>query len=263
MARTTFVTSFMALPLALALGGCGEVDTPYDPLVKCAMYLKMDEAAFAGAAGEVKDACGGDDNGKAIAGVTTVDNGARGRAAQFTDINTQCIEVPDSPRLRPDAQLTMSAWVMPTNLDATTAAFGVISKRTSKDVDDSYNLSLWTGKKPWVELQNSPDRFSGKAMMVNGRWTQLTVVYDGAQVRGERVRLFVDGVLDTVGAEDSPSLGGAAIPLNIGCMPGIDETEPGRPVIKQGFLGKLDDVIVWTRALSDTEVADWYAATPL
>jgi hypothetical protein len=112
-----------------------------------------------------------------------------------------------------------------------------------------------------VELQNSPDRFPGKAMMVNARWTQLTVVYDGVQGRGERVRLFVDGVLDTVGAEDSPMLAGAAIPLNIGCMPGIDDTEPGKPVLKQSFLGQIDDVIVWTRVLSDTEVFDWYTAT--
>lgn len=245
----------------VGLTGCGEVDNPYDPLVKCAMYLKMDEASFSGAPGEVKDECGGDDNGKAIAGVTTVENGIRGRAAQFTNILTQCIEVPDSPRIRPTDQLTMSAWVLPTNLDATTAAFGIISKRTSKDVDDSYNLSLWTGKKPWVELQNSPDRFPGKATMVGGRWSQLTVVYDGALGRGERVRLFVDGVLDTVGAEDSPMLASAAIPLNIGCMPGIDETEPSKPRVLQGFLGQLDDVIVWTRVLSDTEVLDWYNET--
>lgn len=261
MTRTTRMTlGPLFIAMSWALAACGEVDAPYDPLVDCAMYLKMDEASWNGTVGEVQDACGGDDRGTARAGVTTADNGARGRAGVFTDRLTHCIDVPDSARLHPADQLTMSAWVMPRGLGLSQEAFGIISKRTRKDVDDSYNLSVWTMDKAWVELQNSPDRFSGKATLVNNKWTQLTVVYDGALIRGERVRLFVDGVLDSVGPEDSPMLASAAIPLRVGCMPGIDESDMNKPV-NQGFVGLLDDVVVWTRALGDNEVTDWYTAT--
>lgn len=252
MAAATLVAAVGAVS-----GGCGQVDEP-DPLAQdCAFYAAMDEESWSGAIGEVRDSCGGDDPGTARPGVTTVPNGRRGRAGSFPT-REACIEVPDSPRLRPSSALTMSAWVMPTALDGTSQeAFGIISKRAQRDVDDSYNLSLWTGDRAWVELDDSVERFPAMAVVRNARWTQLTVVYDGTRLKGERVRVFQDGVLDTVGTENSASLGGSPIPLRIGCMPSVD----AGVLYNQGFLGLLDDVVVWTRALRDAEVADWYERT--
>jgi Concanavalin A-like lectin/glucanases superfamily len=247
------------LPVAaISLTACGDVDAP-DPLIqRCAMYLTMDQETWSGS-GSVLDDCGGDDHGTPAVGVTTVPNGSRGRAASFTDRENSCIEVPDSPQLRPTDELTLSAWVMPKGLTGEDdEAFGIISKRAGRDLDDSYNLSLWTGDVAWVELQNAGERFGGKSKLVNDRWTQVTMVYDGKLQPGERVRLFVDGVLDTVGTEGSPTLGSAPIPLRVGCMLGIDSA---MMPTKQSFVGLLDDVVVWTRALGDTEVGEWYQRT--
>jgi hypothetical protein len=247
------------LAAAIPLTACGTVDDP-DPLIqRCAMYLTMDQETWSGM-GSVLDECGGDDNGTPRTGVTTVPNGSRGRAASFTDRAQSCIDVPDSERLRPSDELTLSAWVMPKGLTgAPEEAFGIISKRTRRDQDDSYNLSLWTGDKAWVELQNSGERFGGMTTFVNDRWTQVTMVYDGKLQPGERVRLFVDGALDTVGNEGSPILGGAAIPLRVGCMPGVSETT--MMATNQSFIGLLDDVVIWTRALGDSEVNEWFQRT--
>lgn len=252
-----------AIPSVLALGAlgtaaCGNVEDP-DPLIqRCAVYLTMDQEGWKGSAGEVLDECGGDDHGIARAGVTTVPNGTRGRAASFPDRNG-CIDIPDSVRLRPTDSLTLSAWILPkglTNVDE--EAFGIISKRTRKDVDDSYNLSLWTGNKLWVELQDSGERFPGNATFVNEKWTQVTMVYDGQRLPGERVRTYVDGLLDVVGAESSAMLSASAVPLRVGCMPGLNT---GGTMTNQGFIGQIDDVVVWTRSLGDAEVAEWYRRT--
>jgi MSHA biogenesis protein MshQ len=245
--------------VAWHLAACGAVDDP-DPIVQgCAFYAAMDEESWNGTTGEVADSCGGDDNGTARPGVTTVANGTRGRAASFVNRNG-CIDVPDSARIRPTDVLTLSAWVMPKALTAQPQeAFGIISKRTRKDVDDSYNLSLWTGNKVWVELQDSGDRMAGNAVLMNDRWTQITMVYDGGRLPGERVRTYIDGLLDLVSSESSPMLSSSAVPLRIGCMPGLDESSG--MAVNQGFIGLIDDVVVWKRILGDTEVADWYRRT--
>jgi Concanavalin A-like lectin/glucanases superfamily len=238
-----------------ALLACGQVERP-DPLAKgCALYQPMDEVMWNGTVGEVVDACGGDDLGTARPGVTTVPNGSRGRAAKFAT-RAGCIEVPDSPNLRPTAALTMSAWIQPTALsDQSQEAFGIISKRVRKDIEDAFNVSVWTGNKIWVELADSGDRFPGKAALVNGRWTQVTIVYDGARLPGERVRSYLDGALDSVDPESSASLGSSGVPLRVGCMPAVDDAGV---MVNQGFIGLIDDVVVWTRALDDVEVSTWY-----
>jgi Concanavalin A-like lectin/glucanases superfamily len=252
-------SSLSALVLAAALlAGCGNVEDP-DPLIqRCAMYLTMDQEGWKGTPGEVLDECGGDDPGAARAGVTTVPNGSRGRAASFPN-RSGCIDVPDSVRLRPTDALTLSAWIYPTGLTGEDEeAFGIISKRTGKDLDDSYNLSLWTGDKLWVELQDSGERFPGNTRFTNNQWTQVTMVYDGQRLPGERVRTYVNGLLDLVGAESSAMLSSAAVPLRVGCMHGVNAM---MMPTNQGFIGQLDDVVIWTRSLGDAEVAEWYRRT--
>lgn len=248
-----------AAALAWPLAACGNVEEP-DPLIQgCSFYAAMDEETWNGTAGEVKDSCGGDDNGKALDGVVTVPNGKRGRAALFPMSRKGCIEVPDSINLRPTDALTMSAWVNPTGLmGGDQEALGIISKRSGKDLDDSYNLSLWTNDKAWVELQNSDDRMGGNTTIMNGRWTQITAVYDGTKLPSERVRLYINGTQDRVLSETANALSSAAIPLRIGCMIGLNSSNM---TTTQSFVGQMDDVVIWKRPLSGDEVTAWYRAT--
>lgn len=258
-ALSTLPAAALGTALAWQLAACGNVEDP-DPLIQgCSFYATMDEETWNGTPGEVKDSCGGDDHGKALAGVVTVPNGARGRAASFPTDRKGCIEVPDSIRLRPTDALTMSAWVNPTGLlGGDQEALGIISKRTQKDVDDSYNLSLWTNDKAWVELQNSDDRMGGNTTILNNRWTQITAVYHGTKLPSERVRLYVNGTQDRVLTETAMSLSSADIPLRIGCMLGLTSANV---MTTQSFVGLMDDVVIWKRPLSGDEVAEWFRVT--
>jgi len=257
MQHRLFVAGTLASALAIA-SGCGEVATPPDAGDElgslrqgCAVMLRMNEASWSGA-GSVVDACGGDHNGTPSGGIATEPNGVRGRAGRFD--GTGCITIADAPELRPTTQLTMSAWVLPTALNDVDA-YGVISKRVDMETQSAYNLFLWTEDHAWVSIEGNGDRFANRTPLVNNRWTQLTVVYDGSRAQAERVRVFVDGGIDVAGSEMAASIAPHTSPLQIGCMP-----SPSSQTM-QYFRGSLDEVAIWTRALSDPEVGQWFTAT--
>ncbi len=227
-------------------------DGGLDPLLTgCVVRLMMDEPSWSGLSGEVGDACGDDDRGTAIAGATTVADGVRGRAGQFGGGST-CVRIADRAALHAGAALTFSAWVFPIALDGVTS-FGLVSKRNDVAVDAEYSVFLWTDDHVYVDIDNENDRFDGATALVNGAWQQVTVVYDGAASSVARVRIYVDGVLDVVGPESSASATATDADLFIGCLPVSSPT--------QGFEGKLDEVVIWSRALSAIEVAAWHAQT--
>jgi hypothetical protein len=216
----------------------------------CVVIQHMDEMVWAGAPGEVVDECGGDHNGTASGGVTTVDGGVRGRAGSFN--GQGCIRVEDAAALHASTGLTMSAWIQPTALNGVDA-FGVVSKRIDTAMQSAYNVYVWTGNKVYVDLDGEDDRFSGVRTISNNVWTQITVVYSGVEAQPERVRVYIDGALDVVAAETSPSLPAFTSPLQIGCLPSS--------LAVQNFVGLLDEVVVWTRALSPEEVRIWHELT--
>jgi len=243
-----------------ALAGCGQVAAPADDappdadlgalLNGCALLEHMDEPAWSGVAGEVKDACGDDDNGTALGGVTTVDGGVRGRAGNFD--GNGCIELGDAASLHASTGLTISAWVNPSGLNAIDAN-GIVSKRIDTGIDASYSVYIWTGDKVWVDLDGENDRFPGTRTISNGAWSQITVVYDGTDIIQQRVHVFVDGSLDITSGESSASLPPLTAPPHVGCLPSSQAV--------QNFKGLIDEVAIWTRPLSGAEVAAWYEMT--
>jgi hypothetical protein len=65
--------------------------------------------------------------------------------------------------------------------------------------------------------------------------------------------VYVNGSLDVTMKETSAALTSYPSTLHVGCMPAA--TTP------QNFIGQLDEVAIWNRALSDAEIAQWYANT--
>jgi hypothetical protein len=217
----------------------------------CAVMLRMDEPSWSGP-GSVIDACGGDHDGTPSGTIATTQDGVRGRAGRF--LGDGCITIDDAPALRAGAALTMSAWVLPTALNDVDA-YGVISKRLDMELESAYNLTLWTENHAWVDIEGKDNRFANKTQLVNNRWTQLTVVYDGARRDDTAVRIFVNGALDAHGPEAAASISPYTAPLRVGCLP-----SPSNQTM-QYFEGLLDEVAVWTRALSDAEITQWFEAT--
>ena len=261
----------LALFASIVVGGCRlhfdaaaeapadtSADVPVEPVEfgrGCAVGLRMDEAAWTGAPGEVIDACGGDDNGVAVERAQRADDRERGAVGEFP-APSGCVRIADAPALHATTELTLSAWIYPLALDGINP-FGVIAKRSDFTVDDAeYTMFVWTGNTVWVDLDGRNDRNHGTRPLINGAWQQLTVVFDGSLPAPQRVAIYLDGALDAVVAESSASLAPRPNALSIGCLPELPATKP-----QLALAGRIDDAAVWTRAFTASEVAAWYAAT--
>jgi hypothetical protein len=248
------------LLLLAIVPGCGNVRPPPDapPTIDlargCVMKALMDETSWAGP-NPVQNACGTTAGSITGTGATTIVDPTRARVGSFS--SNACVEFASDDTLHGGTGLTLSAWVRPTGLDGQTSN-GVITKRIDKAVKSEYSLFVWTGNHVWVDLGDT-DRYSGTATLSNDVWTQLTAVFDSSRGSTDRVRLFINGVLDPLQHATIGNLGATLpsydSPLHLGCTPAPSAVPP----TQQTFLGQLDNVTIWNRALTDDEIAQLYA----
>jgi hypothetical protein len=226
---------------------------PPDFMTGCAVMLHMDEDSWidhgsgSGSGSDLANACLPSAPGLATGGATPVVDPIRGRVGRFGP--TSCVTLDDRAELRAQSAVTTSAWVRMTGDPS--GSFGIVAKRVR--VGGEYNMFVWTDSRVWVDIDTANDRFTGTGAVPTDQWMQLTMVYDGSLLRGERIHVYLDGMLDSVGPESSASITPDGSPLAIGCLP-LDG-------LVQNFIGELDDVAVWTRAFSAADVAAWYNAT--
>lgn len=225
-------------------------------LVGCTLGLAMDEPSWAGG---VVDRCAGHHDGTATGGAAPVDDPERGRVGELVG-GASCVIVPDAPELRGGGALTASAWVRPTQLAP--GSFGVVSKRVNFGANTAYSVFLWTANNGsgtvnhlYVDIDAEDDRFEDPGDEFLDTWRQITVVFDGSQPTAQRVAIYVDGAFRTHAPETSSTIGVPALPpdVYVGCLP------LGGPA--QSLVGRIDDVMLWSRALPAAEVAAWYQAT--
>lgn len=221
-----------------------------DPLMAgCEGLWKMDEATWTGG---VIDSCGGDDNGVPSGNALLEDDPLRGRVARTSD---GCITVPDSPRMRPGAAFTLSAWIKP---NCMCDDEGIITKRTGFGNDSAFALYLTKNGGVdyhlWVDVDTEDNRFEHSGDTFGMGWRLVTVTFDGSKARAERVSIYLDGALKAHAPEDATSVRaptGTPPPVSIGCLPNGGYS----------LNGLVDDVAMWSRALSASEVQAWYART--
>jgi hypothetical protein len=251
------------LCLLALCAGCGSVqplpDAGIDLMRGCVLKAQMEEASWANAS-SVTNSCGGAGGtisvtpSSASIGAAPAMDASRNRVGSFSGDAT-CIDFANTPALHGTTGLTMSAWIRPTALD-NVDSFGIITKRSDRSVKSEYSLFVWTGNHVWVDLGDS-DRFSGTAILTNNVWVQVTAVFDGTRLASDRVRLFVNGVLDPLQHTTIGNLGTTLpsydAPVHVGCTPAP------AAMTQQTFNGNLDDVTIWDRALSDDEIAKLYA----
>lgn len=178
-----------------------------------------------------RDSSGAARNG-AVSGATWTTAGKNGGALKFDGVN-DWVTVADADALDLTTAWTLSAWVRP---ESTTPWQTIALKEAGAGM--SYGLyarsdlagpSVWTSTS-WIYRP---------AALAQTTWTHVT-----ATMSGGTLRFYVDGVLRetlTSAAAPVPSTG----PLRIG----------GNAVWGEWFKGTIDDVRVYKRALSATEVA--------
>lgn len=164
--------------------------------------------------------------------------GMVGGAARFPDHSY--IEVPDHQRFHL-VEMTLHAWVKPAadqRIDAQ-----IISKQ------GSYGLAMPRNEAMKFYFWHM-DRVIDRPFPVD-RWVNLCATFDGA-IR----RFYVDGV--RIASITSPTPPATRDPIRIGALEGLSKD------VDRYFQGAIDEVRVYSRALSDDEVRLLYlqAASP-
>ena len=186
----------------------------------------------AGAGSTVIDLSGHGNNGTVV-NATWSTAGMYGDALSFNG-HSAMVNVPDSASLHLTSGMTLEAWVLPTVVS--NAWRDVIYKG-----NDNYYLeatSYYTKPAGGVIIGSSHvEAFAGSPLARN-TWAHLAVTYDGA-----KLRLYVNGILVSSTAHTG-NIETSNNPLQIG----------GDSIFGQYFAGLIDEVRVYNRALSSSEI---------
>ncbi len=197
----------------------------------------------------ITDVSGNGNNGTAVNAVRMP--GKVGSAYRFVD--GSCIRVPDSAGLSMSGgnALTVMAWINHTGGCASDHGV-IVNKEFTYELgvectSNALQHALWTTPTRWTWL--------GTRTVTLNQWQHVATTWDGTTARR-----YIDGQL----VESFP-VGGALIPqatgLGIGCRH-VNQAGDGKDVGPvSSFTGSIDEVMVYSRALTAQELAAYHAAT--
>lgn len=154
--------------------------------------------------------------------------------------------------------LTIEAWVKPTT--CSTGLHYLVAKKDEAG-KLSYYLALYDCK-PTTTVVGSGFEFANSSITLEaGKWTHLAATWDGST---RAMKIYINGTLDTTAeAEESTSdMNDTASPVVLG-----GDYDSSVPQYIPSFNGTLDEVRIWSRALTPAEVmssaqaglrADWH-----
>jgi hypothetical protein len=171
--------------------------------------------------------------------------------ALYLDGSGALAELADNPLVQfGTSDFTVECWICPTMLDVDSAH----KRRRLLDKglwpDAWWNIDIWSDGRVQMEMSDA-GRQSGTTVSDGGvtenRWTHLAIVVDR---KGSATRYYLNGVLDST--KDLPATFIGALD-----MAGKSLTTG----IWQPFIGLLDDLRVYRRALTDGEIQASFEAS--
>ena len=180
--------------------------------------------------GTIVDSSGQGNNGVPVSlGTTTSPTiGKIGQALKFSGSNY--IDIPSSSSLNPTAAITVNAWTKTTN---TTPGYRYITTKH----DDSFYFAINPSQQAAFYLAGVGGWLNGTSAINDGKWHLVTGTYDGANMR-----IYVDGV------QQNSLVASGAI------TSGVTSVQIGSRSSASDWPGSIDDVRIYNRALSATEV---------
>jgi hypothetical protein len=197
-------------------------------------YWKLDEGA-----GTIAYDSSGYDNDGTIYGAIWV-NGKHGKALSF-DGEDDYVEVPDSPTLDIENEITIAAWIKINSLPGSYAAHLVGKAYESDDWDGNYWIALGPNGEWSFSFapagQSAIDHWSTGTLETN-KWYHIAATFNDAN---DIVKLYVNDTLDSQFVETNSMV-----------------TDDFPLLMAKGglwyFNGILDEVRIYNRALSEEEI---------
>ena len=160
------------------------------------------------------------------------------RALLLSGSNGEVV-IPHTADLMPLSAFTLEAWIYPTKFRTNIYEGTVISKESANGSGYALNVGgdgqgrIVIGNPNWVEAV-----LPAKSISLN-QWSHIAGVYDGASLK-----FYVNGVLK-VTTLNAGTIVSSPSPLYIGASTAFG----GR-----GFIGGIDEVSIWKKALTQTEI---------
>ncbi|WP_210398210.1 LamG domain-containing protein [Motiliproteus sediminis] len=176
--------------------------------------------------------------------------------AVLLDGEDDYLSVADDDLLDDTSQFSAMIWVNPSELQQRNGsnARGLFAKRNSPSNLYAYGAFFLNGSdRLWVDIDGVNNRFSSNTSFSANNWYHVALVFDGSQVASQRVRLYVNGVLDGTFAESSDRIPNYASDLHIGNLFNGSELKV--------FKGIIDEFKLFRRALTAEEVVNHMGQT--
>lgn len=190
-------------------------------------YWKFDESS-----GTVASDSSGNGNSGTLFGNPSRVAGKFGNALQFNGASTY-VESPDSNSLDITNGITLEAWVYPSSL-------GDWTNVIEKNQNAGYKLGFYNNQVVFT-LYALWDSYSTGTVPLN-QWSYVAATYDM-----QNVKIYINGALDSTIAHTNP-IGVGTSPVDIGRSIGGYSY----------FNGTIDEVKVWNRALTASEIQSEY-----
>ncbi len=238
------------------IGSCLPVSSPTNACAPAPVALyRFDEAQWTGQVGEVKNTFSTSLYGRARNGASTnnidpalsPDTSNMGTCGygEFVANQNQYVEVAHDSQLSLSNQLTVSAWVYPTSRPASGSLYTIVSKDTNYEFHlDSAGHVFWY----WQRSNGSANSLTTTETIPLNTWSHITIRYDNSLPGNQRQKIYINGVAVKSG-NDSNSLRTNTLNLEIGRDYNFDS---------RSFDGRIDEVAIYSRALSDSQILDLY-----
>ncbi len=189
------------------------------------------------------DESGNGNDGTVNGATLTADrNGNAGRAYSFNGQNSY-ITVPHDSSLISTDEITLSAWIK--SSDMTKNDQDIISKTESGSFSLALNETdgITESKLAFLLYVNNDYQFVYSSAHVNNQWYHVVGIYDATEMK-----IYVDGTL-----EGTLPISG---PIKNNTSPLILGNESGQ--LNEPFDGTIDDIRIYNRALSESEIQQLY-----
>jgi concanavalin A-like lectin/glucanase superfamily protein/uncharacterized protein DUF6298/collagenase-like protein with putative collagen-binding domain len=237
MKHKIFGSLLLLLQLSLMANGIGMVAAPQKAMAAASGLV----AAYGfeeGSGTILNDNSGNSNHGTLQNGPTWVTTGKFGKALNF-DGNNDLVAIPDSNSLDLTTGMTLEAWVYPT---ANMSGWDTI---ILKEYSSGLVYALYAngdGNIPatFISNNNTEHGISGGSTLPPNTWSHVSATFNGSVIRlyinGTQVQMIsFSGAIQTSGS--GVGIGGNKLWAN------------------EGFPGKIDEVRIYNRALSASEIA--------
>ncbi len=199
--------------------------------------------------GNANDESGNGNNGTVNGAILTTDRfGVANKAYEFDGAN-DFIEILHNSSLNFNSTYTLLGWY---NLELipTITEFALITKERNLNLT-GIGINITNQSICDIFINNSgANNYCFNTSHTTGTWALITIVHDG-QMR----KFYINGILVY-----SESFNNSPLASNLSIFIGKEFTSPngGSVGTNRFFNGKLDDIGIWNRALTDCEIQDLY-----